>query len=190
MLPDYLSTSYQRYKSDTNYIAEWLATTAKQCGFGAYQPRPEPQPEKPKKLKGRARTLARRTAQASGQGANPRQEGNTTPQTTYIIAIKDFVPMARHIVSFAKSSIQFPTKFFTVLDRAISLRQRVSLAMIDDHEFNDFPVFCRPGIRFETHLLRGCASRCPANYTPSIPRTKTQRRKTIHCRSVGCRLWN
>lgn len=35
MLPDFLQSSYQTYKQDTDILAKWLAVTAKQCGYPA-----------------------------------------------------------------------------------------------------------------------------------------------------------
>jgi hypothetical protein len=124
MSHDSLFTSYRRYKEDTDYIACWLTTTAKRCGFVTTQGDPQKPVEKPKKLKGRARTLARRHAAANAD--NPK---STTPSATYTIAIKDFLPMAQYISSFSKPPVKVPEEFIRVIERAISLRQKVSKAM-------------------------------------------------------------
>jgi hypothetical protein len=107
MSHDSLFTSYRRYKEDTDYIACWLATTAKRCGFVTTQGGPQKPVEKPKKLKGRARTLARRHA-----AANADNHKSTTPSATYTIAIKDFLPMAQYISSFSKPPVKVPKSLF------------------------------------------------------------------------------
>ncbi|KAJ9604214.1 hypothetical protein H2200_011048 [Cladophialophora chaetospira] len=125
MLPDYLSTSYQKYKADTDYIATWLATTAKQCGFVIDPAATELQIKKTEKLKGRARTLARR-AEKSSTGTKA-----SVQKYTYTVAVRQFLPMAQHIASYRKALIKVPKEFMDLLERAISLRKKVSQAVVD-----------------------------------------------------------
>lgn len=56
--------------------------------------------------------------------------GSTPPKKKYILAIKDFVPLAQHIYSKAKGPIEKSSDFAATLDRAISLRK-------DHFEFYD-----------------------------------------------------
>ncbi|KAJ9604210.1 hypothetical protein H2200_011044 [Cladophialophora chaetospira] len=129
MLPDFLFTSYRRYKHDTDYITTWLATTAEQRGFVTEQHKPQTPTEKPTILKGRARTLARRAAQATTPSATLEKPGMSKTHPTYTIAVKDFLSMAEHIASNTQQSIKIPRKVRRLLDRAISLRRKVSKAI-------------------------------------------------------------
>ncbi|EXJ56151.1 hypothetical protein A1O7_09082 [Cladophialophora yegresii CBS 114405] len=126
MLHDCLFTSYKRYKADTDYVAHWLDTTAKQCGYVTNQEPPKTVPVKTqKKLKGRARTLARRDA------ADLKNQEDAASGTPYTIAIKDFLPMAEQISSFNRPPVKVPEHFTRVIERAISLRRKVSKALAD-----------------------------------------------------------
>ncbi|ETI21696.1 hypothetical protein G647_08043 [Cladophialophora carrionii CBS 160.54] len=125
MLHDCLFTSYKRYKADTDYIAHWLATTAKQCGYVTHHDPRETPLKTPNKLKGRARTLARRDAE------NAKKQEDGASSASYTIAIQDFLPMAQQISSFSKPPVKVPEHFMRVIERAISLRRKVSKAMAD-----------------------------------------------------------
>ncbi|KAI1609089.1 hypothetical protein EDD37DRAFT_138490 [Exophiala viscosa] len=132
MLPEYLTTSYRRCKQDADYLATWLATTAKQCGhvINSRQAAP-PSTEKSQKLKGRARTLARRAAREYGGSTTTVGQNDGMKKQTYTVAIKEFVPMARRVAVCVKPVIKNPRRFANVLERAISLRKRISAAVID-----------------------------------------------------------
>ncbi len=132
MLPDYLASSYQQYKSDTNYIATWLATTAKGCGYAPDLMVAEKPVEKSARLKGKAR----KQAKAAGKGSNPTSKADSSQKGTYIIAIKDFLTMAQHIASYSKASVKMSSTFVRVLDRAIALRKGVG-AELESQENND-----------------------------------------------------
>ncbi|KAJ9612123.1 hypothetical protein H2200_003720 [Cladophialophora chaetospira] len=126
MLPQYLHSTYLQYKSDTDEIATWLATTAKRCGFAA-DLLIATDPDKPKKLKGRARMLAKQAAKAEaakhGEAATSLTPATKAPK--YTVAVKDYLPMAQNITAFHKPPVKVPDSFAKTLDRAISLRKQV-----------------------------------------------------------------
>ncbi|KAH0360594.1 hypothetical protein KCU65_g9307, partial [Aureobasidium melanogenum] len=126
MTPDYLQGTYTTYKRDTNAIANWLATTAKRCGFSPevlkdssktsdHSPL-QPQPEvEPTKLNERAHELARDAASKDG--------AKSAPPRTYTIPIKSFTRLASQIVSSSTPTIKVPAVLGTILDRAIAFRK-------------------------------------------------------------------
>ncbi|KAH0846463.1 hypothetical protein AYO21_11253 [Fonsecaea monophora] len=103
MLHRHLQSSYEQYKSDTEYITTWLATTAKYCGFTLNLKVLEEEP-KLEKLKGRARMLAKQAAKA--ETTNP-----GTQSRAYAVLLKYFLPMAQRIVAFQKPPVQVPNSF-------------------------------------------------------------------------------
>jgi hypothetical protein len=116
MLPGPLVSIYQHYKQDTNAVASWLASTARACGYpgdllasGSWE---RPGPVKSGRLKGKART------QAASQGQTP-----TTTTPKYIVALKDFLPLAKFIAGkIGGGSISVPDAFGHTLDRLIATR--------------------------------------------------------------------
>lgn len=126
MLPDYLRDSYKTYKRDTDTIANWLATTAKRCGFspevlndsddGNSQPPGHPSGVPSSRLKGKARKLARDVAARD-------DIGSTSPRT-YTIPIRSFTRLASQIVaSSTKPHVVVPAALDFVLDRVIAFRK-------------------------------------------------------------------
>ncbi|KAI0383379.1 hypothetical protein F5Y04DRAFT_287511 [Hypomontagnella monticulosa] len=106
MLPTSLVGSYQQYKSDTDSIAAWLASTAKSCG---YVPANEtPKPASQGRLKGKARAEAKK------------QNASMSSSKKHIIKIKDFVPLAEFVAS--KRSVSVPNSLITTLRRVIVAR--------------------------------------------------------------------
>jgi hypothetical protein len=127
MSPGILSTTYKRYKDDTNNIASWLATTAKRCGYPSDLLTSETAKkgeQSAPKLKGRARKLARDAAKAapSKQQSSP-SNNNVPPKKVYAIARKDFITLADFIASSNKPAIQVPAAVLGLINRAITLRK-------------------------------------------------------------------
>ncbi|KAH0158370.1 hypothetical protein KCU67_g7535, partial [Aureobasidium melanogenum] len=123
MLPDSLRGSYTIYKEDTDSVAAWLASTAKQCGYPLdllTTPGGDLPSQKGSRTKGKARKLAKTTTSTNGGCSESARSGSTT----YIIAIKDFIPLAEHIVAYQTPSVKVPTTLVKSLDRAIALRQK------------------------------------------------------------------
>ncbi|RSM03293.1 hypothetical protein CDV31_010569 [Fusarium ambrosium] len=127
MLPPALVSVYREYKKDTNSIASWLASTAKECGYPpdllsnppSSKQQQQQQPAKTGRLKGKARTAAKKN-KAKG----------TTPETTsvpqYIISIKDFISLAEYISAAKIPALSVPEAFFNTLHRVISVRSTFS----------------------------------------------------------------
>jgi hypothetical protein len=103
MLPPALVSVYKEYKKDTDSIASWLASTARECGYTS-ENLPAPKP----KAKHRA-----------GKKNKKKAPGDKPP---YIIEIKDFVPLAEFISSYKKPALSVPKAFFNTLHRVIYVR--------------------------------------------------------------------
>ncbi|KAG9634568.1 hypothetical protein KCU64_g15366, partial [Aureobasidium melanogenum] len=124
MLPDSLRGSYAIYKEDTDSVATWLASTAKECGYPLdflTETGDDLSSQKGSRLKCKARKLAKAATSAeSGSSESTAYSG----LMTYTIAIKDFIPLAEYIVAFQKPPVKVPSAFIKSLDRAIALRQK------------------------------------------------------------------
>ncbi|TLD38177.1 hypothetical protein E2P81_ATG03852 [Venturia nashicola] len=108
MLPESLVSSYRKYKSDTDHIGNWLAKST----------------PAPTRLKGKARKAAKAAATPSTiTPPTSTPPTSTPPKKKYVLAIKDFIPLAQHIASKAKGLIEKSSDFAATLDRAISLRK-------------------------------------------------------------------
>ncbi|PKY00142.1 hypothetical protein P168DRAFT_337449 [Aspergillus campestris IBT 28561] len=104
MLPDFLGSSYARYRSDTNKFATWLLETASQCG---YQP-PALSATVPTTRKGK------RNNKNHGSDADPIQYSATT---------KDLQKLAEVV---AGSALTVPQSVLAIARRAIKLRTAVT----------------------------------------------------------------
>ncbi|KAF2733386.1 hypothetical protein EJ04DRAFT_513260 [Polyplosphaeria fusca] len=107
MLPKNLLHTYQQYKTDTDTIAGWLATTAKRLGYVS-ESVSETKP-KTARLKGKARKTAKDTS--------------TQGRPTYTIQIKDFTALAGYIAEYKTPPVQVPPKLAALLDRTIATRE-------------------------------------------------------------------
>jgi hypothetical protein len=126
MLPSFLQGTYAIYKEDTDYVASWLASTARRCGYSldllsnvAWEVSAQKVSKKKKKKNSKAPTLVD-TLTTQGQSSA------TTLATPviYTIAVKDFVTLAEYIVAFQEPPVEVPFSFVSVLDRAIALRRK------------------------------------------------------------------
>ncbi|KAL8996317.1 MAG: hypothetical protein Q9169_004156 [Polycauliona sp. 2 TL-2023] len=113
---------YQRYKHDTEVVASWLACTAKafRCTAGTQDFSTNTVPSIPtRKLKGKAKAEAAKT---------PSHDLFEHPESTkpkYTLAIKDFVPLAEHIVAAPKDTkFKIPHAFSAALGRVILVRRQ------------------------------------------------------------------
>lgn len=124
MLPDFLRGTYQCYKKDTDTIADWLATTAKKCGY-----RPEslqsneniPPAGHISRLKGKARKLAKDSAAKPPEQVE--EKVNASSSSVYTISVKAFTVLASQIASYRKAPVKVPAAIFDALERAISFRK-------------------------------------------------------------------
>lgn len=138
MLPSFLESSWKTYKEDTNTVADWLATKAKQCGYPAdlldRTDRP-PQVEPSKRLKGSARKKAKDAAKAQGAPAKASEATATPPpKPNYIINVKEFTTLAEFIAVFNKPAVQIPRSLVSALNRAIDLRRKQREHSLDNGE--------------------------------------------------------
>ncbi|KAF2743197.1 hypothetical protein M011DRAFT_471557 [Sporormia fimetaria CBS 119925] len=106
MLPGNLSSTYSRYKQDTDAIASWLATTAKRFGYVA---------------EAQSRNARRNAARKA------KKENKNTPthtgRPTYTVALKDFSVLAKFIAQKEDPKIRVPERLAALLDRTITARQ-------------------------------------------------------------------
>jgi hypothetical protein len=109
MLPSSLKSIYQQYKADTDYVAAWLATTAKAHGYTNDAPGSNHPPTK----SGRKKSKARKAVKATHQP----QPSNSTTKVPYVIRIRDFEPMASYVAKI--DSISVPDHFVVALERVI-----------------------------------------------------------------------
>ncbi|KAI0482607.1 hypothetical protein GGR56DRAFT_620767 [Xylariaceae sp. FL0804] len=112
MLPPGLSGSYQQYKSDTDSIAAWLASTAKSHGYPSDLLDHAPPKPGGGRLKGKAR------AKEKAKPKPAEATGSSLPKHT--IRIKEFVPLAEFVAG--KSGLKVPFSMKTTLDRVIRVR--------------------------------------------------------------------
>ncbi|KAF5605846.1 hypothetical protein FPANT_1095 [Fusarium pseudoanthophilum] len=138
MLPPALVSVYHEYKKDTNSIASWLASTAKECGYPAHLLSNTPvsvtkqQTAGAGRLKGKARAEAKKRAKAAPNKPAPSKEG-----PRYVIEIKDFVPLAESISNYKKPALAIPQAFFSTLNRVISVRNGFSEQLLRHNEKPD-----------------------------------------------------
>ena len=107
MIPDFLTDTYKCYKSNTIEALTWLGTTekARNKGPSVFQQAQQP------RLKGKARKIAKETAQASAS-------------EKHILALADIVPLARSIVSHGQHTLQVPPRIIRILRNAIKARRQ------------------------------------------------------------------
>ncbi|KAI1633864.1 hypothetical protein F4809DRAFT_621627 [Biscogniauxia mediterranea] len=114
MLPLALASTYQQYKRDTDSVAEWLASTAKSCGYLPDLLRgPASAAKDNGRLKGKARAEAKKSQASSTMKP-------TDATNKYTIKLNEFVPMAEFISG--KPGVFVPFSFGTTLDRVIAVR--------------------------------------------------------------------
>lgn len=118
MLPESLKNAFQLYKRDTNAIATWLANTANNNGHPVYKHNKEPR----RRDKGKARKAANAAA-ATNEAA-----GSSDKQQTYLLPLRDFVPLATFITA-VRPQIHVPLFMSVTIDRVIEVRKTVSRVM-------------------------------------------------------------
>ncbi|KAM7190876.1 hypothetical protein V8F20_009560 [Naviculisporaceae sp. PSN 640] len=130
MLPEPLLSIYQQYKQDTNFVASWLASTAKVCGYPAdlISPDASSTPQ-PKVKSARSKGKARKTGSKKG--------GASSGPSKYIIPLVNFVPLANHISQY-KPLVSVPDAFATTINRLIDLRRGFAERM-EEHGMNRDP---------------------------------------------------
>ncbi|KAL2683240.1 hypothetical protein Neosp_007708 [[Neocosmospora] mangrovei] len=102
---DPLVSIYQQYKQGTDFVASWLASNAKPCGYSTSDAAPS------------VSKTSKEKKDVKRKGKRPAKEN--TFKT--IVAIKDFVPMAK-IISSHKPSIKVSQFFLKTLEMVIEMR--------------------------------------------------------------------
>ena len=110
----HFSSRYERYKADTDLVARSLVKLSAQYGFF-------------RKSEQKPGTRG----SGSSQSLADRNRNNHTDRKIliprgYVLAVKEFLPMAQHIAKTERSITYLPEEFFSCLDRAITLRRRAS----------------------------------------------------------------
>lgn len=129
MLPNFLQSSYQTYKEDTDILAKWLAVKAKQCGYPAdllSPPDPPTASSQPARPSQRSKGAARKQAKLAvkSDAASLQHSDSTANAPKYIIKVSDFATLANCIARFNKPVVKVPVEVVKVLHRAIDLRQQ------------------------------------------------------------------
>lgn len=116
MLTPALKSIYQKYKADTDLVAEWLAVTAKTNGYEVAVTTPTATGGR---LKGKARKLAKAGAAKASQTVSSGSPGNgiPAPKSTHLIKIKDFEALATFVSKV--NDLKIPRYFVVALDRVI-----------------------------------------------------------------------
>ncbi|KAK6434892.1 hypothetical protein LTR95_008919 [Oleoguttula sp. CCFEE 5521] len=113
---------YMQYKTDTDAIVDWLATTAKQYGYTSDVVQPTHpvvyKSTKEPRLKGKARKAARAEAV-------PTASNTASLAQTKRVPIREFVSMAELIAASKHAGASMPKSVSHKLQRAIRLRQEV-----------------------------------------------------------------
>ncbi|QPH17623.1 hypothetical protein C2857_002492 [Epichloe festucae Fl1] len=131
MLSANFYSTYQQYKRDTNAVASWLASTAKQHGYDGQIGTPLSRGSRPE---GKARKLAnqrqRQRQQQQGLGStmdsNSKNASDQQPQQTgpaYVLAVRDFVPLGQFIAKKLDNLAKVPSHFTASLTRVIRARR-------------------------------------------------------------------
>ncbi|KAJ0268660.1 hypothetical protein COL940_013182 [Colletotrichum noveboracense] len=123
VVPAPLLSLYQQYKQDTNFVAAWLATTAKSCGYPSdllSEIQAKEESSKPAKNKAKG-----------GKGKKKKKQTDQAPKT-YTVAVKEFIPLAQYISTAKHKSSNVPDILVSALNRVIDLRTRFSAKLTQD----------------------------------------------------------
>ncbi|EXM14534.1 hypothetical protein V3481_012917 [Fusarium oxysporum f. sp. vasinfectum] len=141
---------YQKYKRDTDIVASWLATTAKQHGYTASLAAPPTAGAAANKsaapssgrLNGKACKEAKQQQQQHVAPSDAKDAPDPPPKPKYVLAIRDFVPLAEFIARKltmttpmeANNGAGIPLFFGTALERAICVRKMFSMHLSETNK--------------------------------------------------------
>ncbi|KAI9640150.1 hypothetical protein NHQ30_011387 [Ciborinia camelliae] len=131
MLPEYLDSTYKRYKEDTSTFIKWLSKTGQSCSYTPNKsstPIVEPAP-KSSRLKGKARKAAKQSSSSL-----PATATELHPQ---IVDIKDILPLAKAIIDSKFPAQIVPISIIQAGLRAISARRKCTSFFVDLTAEND-----------------------------------------------------
>lgn len=118
MLPDFLVGTYHQYKEDEKTITTWLCVTAKQLGYTS-ESLPDPVEPELKALKLKTKKGKPKTKKQLRDAAR-RVPGRGVQK--FIVDIKEFVPLAEHIVRHIKLPSTVPSSILWLMKRSIEAR--------------------------------------------------------------------
>jgi hypothetical protein len=105
MSPDFLYSSYMRYKTDTDAVATWLLNTAVGRGYNLAHINHNAEPAvRGPRLKGKARQLARASQPPVGSHGKP-------ITGAYRITINDFIGLAQFIAKVNRPRVEVSRLF-------------------------------------------------------------------------------
>ncbi|KZF22043.1 hypothetical protein L228DRAFT_239065 [Xylona heveae TC161] len=126
MLTAYLTSSYLQYKTDTNVVASWLATTAKKLGCTVDLLVKSPEGEQKHQQKQPTGRLKGRVRKAAPEASHPPETERSSPSSkapARLIAIQDFVRLAEYIANHNSPAVTVPEYFVRSITRAIAVRR-------------------------------------------------------------------
>lgn len=137
MSPESLQSNYQQYKHDTQVVASWLATTAKAFGWSD-QVGASSTAKTPTKPSARLKGKERKKAKAAQIPSDEPPAISEPSKPKYVLAIKDFVPLAEHIADASNAAkIEVPHSFSVALERVLWARKSFSERLEDaGHRFD------------------------------------------------------
>lgn len=106
---------YQHCKQDTNAVASWLASTARAYGYPGDPLASGSWDAQPLTKNGRLNGISR-TQQA------PAEQQDAVKSPKYIVALRDFLPLAKFITGKLGASASVPDAFVHAIDRLITTR--------------------------------------------------------------------
>ncbi|KAF4773296.1 hypothetical protein HER10_EVM0009527 [Colletotrichum scovillei] len=130
MLPEALVSVYQSYKTDTDFITTWLATTARAYGCpaelisGLRDSKDDKFDSAPEDDKPTGQRKGKSTKEAS-------KSSQKKPRKRYILAVKDLLPLAQFLATSQKPAIAPPDSLTAALDRVIDLRAKFSTQLVE-----------------------------------------------------------
>ncbi|KAK6866063.1 hypothetical protein PG995_002591 [Apiospora arundinis] len=112
-LPEWLRSKYYQYKKDTSIIASWIANTARSLGG-----KPGRVVEEEPSIPSAAEILA--AAEEMGKKAEAEiAPPSKSKNPTYVLQIKEFIPMTQHIANTATATepaIEVPSTLYPLCD--------------------------------------------------------------------------
>lgn len=133
-LPEFLAGRYRQYKEDTSIFTTWLHRAAETCGYkhpatgqqtgNAAKPSPDAVINTPsKRLKGKERKLAK----LAGENVSKQPPKVTEPvikTVKYRVTTSELLRQANAIAESTSKRVIMPDGIRSILNRAISARQR------------------------------------------------------------------
>lgn len=123
MLPNFLYSTYKKYKDDTSIFIKWLADTAKKCGHAVKETtesKSEGTSAKTPRLTGKARKQAKQESSNKPDHVAP----NVPKESRHLVDYEDLLPSAKAIANFKDPTVKIPSEIIRAALRAVSARNR------------------------------------------------------------------